>query len=84
MKMVVLLVKENQSALLSEALMRSDFRVTKISSTGGFLRKRVETLLVGVNKEQVPIVLEKVRDVAEKSGEDLTYFLMDVARFERV
>ncbi len=84
MKMIILLAKENLAGRLMQTLTREQFRVTRIASTGGFLRKRVETLLLGVETSQMDAALQKIQSVVDESGETLSYFVMDVSRFERV
>lgn len=84
MKMVTLLANEDQSARLQERLRTAEFRMTRISSTGGFLRRRMDTLLLGVEEERLPALLELVRQVAVESGSALPYFILDVLRFERL
>ena len=56
MKLVVAIVKDSDSLAVSDALIEHQFRVTRIASTGGFLRRGNVTLLIGVEAEQVPQV----------------------------
>ncbi|HPD40284.1 MAG TPA: cyclic-di-AMP receptor [Anaerolineae bacterium] len=56
MKLIVAIVKDSDSLAVSDALIERQFRVTRIASTGGFLRRGNVTLLIGVEAEQVPQV----------------------------
>ncbi len=58
MKLVFAIVSdEDGSAVISE-LSKNGFGVTKLCSTGGFLRAGNTTLLVGVEKEKVDEVIQ--------------------------
>ena len=50
MKMIILIVKDSEADALTRALTSGEYRVTRIASTGGFLRSGVATLLLGVNE----------------------------------
>ncbi|MHB8089058.1 MAG: cyclic-di-AMP receptor, partial [Anaerolineaceae bacterium] len=44
MKMIITIIKDNDTDALTKALTSDGFRVTTIASTGGFLRSGVSTL----------------------------------------
>ena len=87
MKMVILIVKDTDSELITQALTSSEYRVTRVASTGGFLRKGVVTLLLGVRDERLESALELIRAKLTPlpSGEKrVTLFVVPVERFEQV
>jgi len=93
MKMMIVIVKDNESETLTRALIGAQYRVTGISSTGGFLRSGVTTLLIGVEDAQVDAATELIRTtvVASRSehAEDpavkrATLFVVPVSRFEQI
>ena len=87
MKMVILIVKERDADEILQALTSEKYRVTRIASTGGFLRSGVVTLLLGVRDERVESALELVRKKLTPlpSGEKrVTLFVVPVERFEQV
>ena len=53
MKMIILILKDNDSDAVTQALTSAQYRVTRVASTGGFLRSGVVTLLLGVRDERV-------------------------------
>lgn len=53
MKLIVAIIKDVDSLAVSDALVEQQFRVTRIASTGGFLRRGNVTLLIGVESDQV-------------------------------
>ena len=52
MKMIVAIVQDEDSSRLISALMNDGFGVTKLATTGGFLRAGNTTLLIGVDDER--------------------------------
>lgn len=63
MKLIVCIVQDQDTHSLIEDLTESDFRVTKLASTGGFLKSGNTTLLIGVKAECV----DKVFEIIEKN-----------------
>ena len=87
MKMIIVIVKDADAESVTQALTANDFRVTRIASTGGFLRSGVVTLLIGVNDERVEAGIQVIRDELGEStpGEKrATLFVVPVQRFEQV
>ncbi len=50
MKMIILMVKDQLTETLTAALTSAQYRVTRIASTGGFLRSGTTTMLIGVDE----------------------------------
>lgn len=87
MKMIIVIVKDSDAEQVTQALTSNDFRVTRIASTGGFLRSGVVTLLIGVNDERVESGIRVIRDqLGTSSSEEsrATLFVVPVQRFEQV
>lgn len=87
MKMIILIVKDNDADDVTQALTADQYRVTRIASTGGFLRSGIVTLLIGVRDERAELVLELIRSKLPplSSGEKrATLFVVPVERFEQV
>ena len=87
MKMIILIVKDHDSDETMQALTSAEYRVTRVASTGGFLRSGVVTLLIGVRDERVESALELIRKTLTPfpSGEKrATLFVVPVERFEQV
>jgi len=62
LKLIVAVVQDQDSNRLSSALTKSDFRNTKLASTGGFLRAGNTTFLMGVEDDLVSKALDLIRD----------------------
>ncbi|MBN2502269.1 MAG: cyclic-di-AMP receptor [Anaerolineales bacterium] len=87
MKMIIVIVKDSDAEPVTRALTASDFRVTRIASTGGFLRSGVVTLLIGVDDERVEAGIQVIRDqMGESDSKEsrATLFVVPVQRFEQV
>ncbi|CAH0121966.1 MULTISPECIES: cyclic-di-AMP receptor [unclassified Paenibacillus] len=61
MKLVIAIVQDKDSNRLSNALVKSNFRATKLASTGGFLRAGNTTFMIGVDDDQIDDVFEVIR-----------------------
>lgn len=72
---------------LSEALLEQQYSVTKISSTGGFLRRQNTTFVIGVEVERLDGAMNIIRQVcapfSRPEGHAATIFVLDVADFAR-
>ncbi len=87
MKMIIVIVKDNDADTVTQSLTAENFRITRIASTGGFLRSGVATLLIGVEDENVDAAIGVMRKSLSggKAGEKrATLFVVPVQRFEQV
>ena len=72
---------------LSQALLAQGYSVTKIGSTGGFLRRENTTFVIGVETARLPGAMTIIRDVcspySRPEGHAATMFVLDVTEFAR-
>lgn len=61
MKMIIAIVKDIDADRVSTELTTANYRVTTIASTSGFLRRGLNTMLCGVEDDQVTKALEVIR-----------------------
>jgi uncharacterized protein YaaQ len=61
MKLIIAVVQDKDSNRLSNALVKADFRATKLASPGGFLKAGNSTFLIGTDDEKVEDVLEIIK-----------------------
>jgi uncharacterized protein YaaQ len=61
MKMIIAIVKDIDAERVSNELTAANYRVTTIASTSGFLRRGLNTMLCGVEDDQVTKALEVIR-----------------------
>lgn len=62
MKLVFAVVNDKDGHKVMSKLNKKGFSVTKLNSSGGFLRTGNTTLMVGVNKDKVEEVLEIIEN----------------------
>ncbi len=55
--MILAIINQDDANMVVNALMQEGYSVTKLSTTGGFLRAGNMTILIGVEDEKVPKVL---------------------------
>ncbi|MCY3784397.1 MAG: cyclic-di-AMP receptor [Chloroflexi bacterium] len=60
-RMVLAVLPNDDANTVQAALVEDEFRVTRINTTGGFLRRGNVTLLVGVAEREVEAVIEHIR-----------------------
>ena len=87
MKMIILIVKDHDADAITQTLTTAEYRVTRVASTGGFLRSGVVTFLIGMRDERVEGALDLIRKKLTPlpSGEKrATLFVVPVERFEQV
>jgi uncharacterized protein YaaQ len=86
MKMIIIIVKDNDADTLTQAFTAGNFRVTRVASTGGFMRSGVVTMLLGVEDTQVDAAIKVVRDALPASSDEkrATLFVVPVQHFEQI
>ena len=62
MKLLISIVHSDDADALTSALMEKNYRSTKISTTGGFLREGNATVIIGTEEENVPEVLSIMKE----------------------
>jgi len=61
MKLIICIVQDQDSGSLIDDLTQKEFRVTKLSSTGGFLKSGNTTLFIGVEEDKIDNVVELIK-----------------------
>lgn len=88
MKLIIIVVNDKESDSLLKILLDDDYRVTRISSTGGFLRRNSSTLLIGVEASRVEKAIQLVRDHFPPSVDPglkkVAVFVLKVDQFEQL
>ena len=69
MKLVVAVVQDRDSQAVTGALVKHGYRVTKVSSTGGFLKRGNATLLIGCEDSMVESLVTVIRNACEPVAE---------------
>tara|TARA_Y100001934_G_C12215557_1_gene708210 strand:- start:359 stop:688 length:330 start_codon:yes stop_codon:yes gene_type:complete len=69
MKLLLTIIQDPDSNKLQKVLTDRGLGVTKLSSTGGFLRQGNSTFLIGVEDDQVPEVRELISSTCRERTE---------------
>ena len=62
MKLVIFIVLDEDAFKIMDLLAESNIRVTKLASTGGFLRTGSTTLMSAVSEDDVPKLMDIIED----------------------
>ena len=85
MKLIIIVVNDTDSEPLLKALLNQGYRVTRIASSGGFMRRGSSTLLMGVDADSVEQVMKMVREhcspSVDPSIKKVTVFVLKVDKF---
>lgn len=81
MKLIIAIVPAALTNSILDALLSGGYRVTHVSTTGGFLRRENSTLLIGVDSEHLGAALDCIRTSAQgaKARHQTLVFVLDEA-----
>jgi uncharacterized protein YaaQ len=80
MKLIIFVTEDATADAAVDALVEQKFRVTRLATTGGFLRRGNTTLLVGLEESQV----EQAKALVQKASPGSLAIVMDLERYERL
>lgn len=66
MKLIIAIVSNDDAGKVQKALVEEKLFTTRLATTGGFLRAKNVTFLIGVNDEKVPIVMDIIETNSKK------------------
>ncbi|MBQ3115188.1 MAG: cyclic-di-AMP receptor [Clostridia bacterium] len=72
MKLIMVIVHTEDSNKLIDRLAKNKVRVTKLSSTGGFLRAGNCTLLIGTEEDKVEEIIAIIEEICHSRKETIT------------
>lgn len=87
MKLLIVILRDGDAGTVTERLVAEGYPVTRIASTGGFLRRGNVTLLIGVDAAEVDRVIHLLRETCtppEPGQHRATIFVVDAAHFEQI
>ncbi len=87
MKLVITIIRDTDDGTVINHLVERGYRVTRVASTGGFLRRGNVTLLIGAETNQVQEVMDLLREVCsppETGYHRATVFVVDAQDFVQV
>lgn len=69
MKLILAILSNDDSPVASNALNKNGFSVTKLATTGGFLRTGNTTLIIGCEDEKVEAAIDIIKEYSSKRTE---------------
>lgn len=88
MKMILAVISDHDNEAVSQALIKAGLRVTRIASTGGFLRRGSSTLMIGLDEDRIDEAVEIFRNhttpLEDSSMKRATLFVLNVDHFSQV
>ncbi|MDU4670464.1 MAG: cyclic-di-AMP receptor [Finegoldia magna] len=89
MKLIVVIMEDDMSHILSKELLENKISSTKLSSTGGFLKKGNTTMLIGTDVEKEQSILDLIKKVCDENDIEsdneskANIFVMDLEDFKK-
>ena len=89
MKLIVVIMEDDLCHILSKELLENKISSTKLSSTGGFLKKGNTTMLIGTDVENEQFVLDIIKKVCDENDVEsdnqskANVFVMDLEDFKK-
>ena len=65
MKLIIAIVQDEDSSRVVSSLMNEGFGVTKLATTGGFLRAGNTTLLIGVDEDKFDAAIHVIEKICK-------------------
>ncbi|HEY5561338.1 MAG TPA: cyclic-di-AMP receptor [Clostridiaceae bacterium] len=72
MKLIMAIVQDDDASELIDAITDAGFRVTKLATTGGFLKSGNTTLMIGVEDDKSETVLKVIEDTCRTRNQVVT------------
>ncbi len=87
MKLMLIIVRDQDTDAVTQELIQNDYRITRMASTGGFLRRGNSTLVVGADDDRVDGVVELLKRAcgpAEEDHQRATIFILNMNQFIKI
>ncbi len=87
MKLILAIIRDRDDVAVIDQLVAKGHRVTRVASTGGFLKRGNVTLLIGTDEEQVEnvfAILQTACAPPESGYHRATVFVLNATHFEQV
>jgi uncharacterized protein YaaQ len=87
MKLMFVVVHDVDADAVVQSLVENHYRVTRMASTGGFLRHGNVTLMTGIEENQVQPVIDLLHEACcppEDLQHRATIFVVDMPFFEQI
>ena len=72
MKLIICIVQDEDASDVIDALTEENYRITKLATTGGFLKSGNTTLMTGVDEDKVTSAVETIKKICKQHKEVIT------------
>lgn len=87
-RLIIAILRNADGEEVLQALLDAGFGVTRIASTGGFMRRGNSTMLIGAEKERVETAVQLIREhsapAIDPGLKRATIFVLKVDQFEQI
>jgi len=88
MKLIIAILRDSDTETVSQALVSDGYRVTRVASTGGFLRRGSTTLMIGTEVEKVDPAIEIIKSnlgpISEPGTNRANLFILNIEHFHQI
>jgi uncharacterized protein YaaQ len=87
MKLILAVIRDIDTETVLSALLKGGYRVTRLASTGGFLRKGSTTLMIGVDEGKEREIVDVLKSAVGRPDPDqhrVTLFVLNATDFEQI
>ena len=87
MKLLFVILQDIETDNVVQSLVENKYRVTRMASTGGFMRYGNVTLMIGTEDDKVQAVIDLLHQVCcqpKDSQHRATIFVVDMPYFEQI
>jgi uncharacterized protein YaaQ len=88
MKLIIAILRDQDTEPVVQALIAGGFRVTRIASTGGFIKRGSSTIMVGLEEDQIDSAIQVIRQnlspADEHTAARVALFVLNVAEFNQI
>jgi uncharacterized protein YaaQ len=87
MRLILAVVRDIDTDSILSKLLPNGFRVTRLASTGGFLRRGSTTLMIGIDEGRENEVIGLLKTAVGAPDPDqhrITIFVLDALNFEQI
>ena len=81
MKLIMAVISKDDTKTVVSELIKGGFAVTKLSSTGGFLRGGTTTIMIGTHSERVSYAIEILRKTCRGRKYDISHANREMRQF---
>jgi uncharacterized protein YaaQ len=87
MKLLLVVVRDIDTESIMNTLLPKGYRVTRLASTGGFLRRGNTTLMIGVQEGNEQVVINLLKGAVGSPDPDqhrITLFVLNASNYEQI